>query len=81
MEPGSRRDAGPLSRSADAFSDLDSVITPAVQPTVVHALRLYFIVLRPEVLSPEVLSINRARFIEELKARPKNDNSQRAGSK
>jgi len=51
-------------RYTEAFSRLDLVRAPVVQPNVQHAWCLYIL-----LLNLEMLNINRSQFIEELKAR------------
>ena len=51
-------------RYTEAFSELPELETPTVRPDIQHAWQLY--ILR---LNPDRLAIDRAKFIEELKAR------------
>jgi dTDP-4-amino-4,6-dideoxygalactose transaminase len=59
-----RRRGEIASRYTEAFADMPQVETPSVRPWVEHSWHLY--VLRLEL---ERLTIDRARFVEELRAR------------
>ncbi|MBN1320289.1 MAG: DegT/DnrJ/EryC1/StrS family aminotransferase [Thermoleophilia bacterium] len=51
-------------RYNDAFATLSALVLPSVKPWVTHSWHLYSLRIKPEELT-----IDRARFIEELKAR------------
>jgi dTDP-4-amino-4,6-dideoxygalactose transaminase len=48
----------------EAFQEMEGVLAPQVQPGVQHAWHLYIL-----LVEPEKLTIDRSRFIEELKQR------------
>ncbi len=64
LDAMNRRRADIASRYTDAFADTPQLETPSLKPWVEHAWHLYVLRLRLERLT-----IDRARFIEELRAR------------
>ena len=64
LDAMNRRRGEIAARYTEAFAELSQVETPTVQPWVEHAWHLY-----PLRLELEKLTIDRARFVEELRAR------------
>jgi dTDP-4-amino-4,6-dideoxygalactose transaminase len=64
LDAMNRRRAWIAARFTEAFADLPQVETPTIRPWVEHSWHLYALRIKPERLS-----IDRGRFIEELRLR------------